>query len=272
MKEGKPPTVYATEAEHQVEEENPTAQVNQFMQDTNERFNQLTAMMAAIQAQMNSMGASLRTLTNQPEASNPEQRPEKSRVVTSGQDASSDEALVSKKQVEEMIQKATDSVNPQLRRVNSPYPSWMDEVEYPEKYKQPTLQTYDGKGSPRQHICHFKALTGAISHSEAPRIRLFISTLKDSAFDWYTMLPENSIHSWAELEAKFLSHFFDEDDMVSTLQLCTAKQEPKESVRYFIKRWRALAIRCPEKLNSNQPGGHVPGKSPARNTIEDGFG
>lgn len=44
-------------------------------------------MMAAIQAQMNSMGASFITLTNKPEASNPEQTPEKSRVVTSGQDS-----------------------------------------------------------------------------------------------------------------------------------------------------------------------------------------
>lgn len=66
-----------------------------------------------------------------------------------------------------------------------------------------------------------------VSRSPAPDavVGALPSTLKDAAFDWYSMLPEKSINLWVDLESKFLSHFFDDDDTVSTLQLCAAKQE-----------------------------------------------
>ncbi|XXG53579.1 hypothetical protein AAC387_Pa03g1658 [Persea americana] len=47
--------------------------------------------------------------------------------------------------------------------IKTPYPLWMDSVPFPAKLKQPTLQTYMGKGSARQHVIHFKILTGAIT-------------------------------------------------------------------------------------------------------------
>ena len=55
----------------------------------------------------------------------------------------------------------------------------METVAFPPKFKQPNLQSFDGRGSPRQHICHFKALTGGIAGNDALMIRLFVSTLRE---------------------------------------------------------------------------------------------
>lgn len=74
----------------------------------------------------------------------------------------------------------------------------METVAFPPKFKQPNLQSFDGRGSPRQHICHFKALTGGIAGNDALMIRLFVSTLRDTAFDWYARLPAGTINSWAD--------------------------------------------------------------------------
>lgn len=79
-------------------------------------------------------------------------------------------------------------------------------------------------------------------------IRLFVSTLRETAFDWYARLPAGTINSWAEQKDKrnSLRIFFDEDDKSTTAQLCATKQAHNDSVDSFLKRWRALAVKCPE--------------------------
>jgi len=47
-------------------------------------------------------------------------------------------------------------------------------------------------------------------------------------------------------QLRFLTHFFDKDDKSTTAQLCATKQAHNDSVDSFIKRWRALAVKCPE--------------------------
>ena len=63
-----------------------------------------------------------------------------------------------------------------------PYPLEWDLVPYPLKFKPPTLHTYDGKGSPNQHIYYFWSQTGNVIDNDAIMARLFIGTLKGVAF------------------------------------------------------------------------------------------
>ncbi|KAG0490105.1 hypothetical protein HPP92_006968 [Vanilla planifolia] len=56
-------------------------------------------------------------------------------------------------------------------------------------------------------------LREGIANEDAFRISLFVSTLKESAFDCYVMLPEGSIHSWADMER----NQFSTDSMKITL-------------------------------------------------------
>jgi hypothetical protein len=60
----------------------------------------------------------------------------------------------------------------------------METVAFPPKFNQPNPQSFDGP-----HIFNFKALTGGIAGNEALMIRLFVSTFRETAFDWYARLP-----------------------------------------------------------------------------------
>ena len=48
-----------------------------------------------------------------------------------------------------------------------PYPTKWDLVPYPLKFKALTLQAFDGKGSPNQHIYYFKSQTDNVVSNNA---------------------------------------------------------------------------------------------------------
>jgi len=61
--------------------------------------------------------------------------------------------------------------------VVQPYLTEWDLILYPLKFKAPTLQVFDGRESPNQHIYYFKFHTGNVVSNDAILPRLFISTL-----------------------------------------------------------------------------------------------
>ena len=75
-----------------------------------------------------------------------------------------------------------------------PYPLELDSVPYPPMFKLSTLQTYDGKSSPNQHICYFRSQTSNVIDNDAIMARLFIGTLKGVAFDYFKSLSNSSIN------------------------------------------------------------------------------
>jgi hypothetical protein len=126
-----------------------------------------------------------------------------------------------------------------------PYPVEWDLVPYPPKFKPPTLQSYNGKGSPTQHIYYFQSQVGNVIDNNAIVTRLFIGTLKGIAFDWFRTLPAGSINSWTDIENKFLSRFYEDDVEITMGTLLETKQTEKESIKDFIERFRNLSLLCP---------------------------
>ena len=155
---------------------------------------------------------------------------------------------LTKKDVDNILAKAKEEDTLKEHGIKPPYPLWMDSVPFPPKFKQPLLQTYTGKCSARQHVIHFKILTGTIADQDALKICLFASTLKGTAFDWYSTLPEDSIQNWTMLETRFLTHFKGEDHPVTMAQLCSLKQGENESTYDFIHKWKAMAYKCSDVL------------------------
>jgi len=104
------------------------------------------------------------------------------------------------------------------------YPTERDLVPYPSKFKAPTLQVFNGKGSPDQHIYYFKSQTENVGDNDAILVHLFIDTLKGLAFEWFMKLPEGSIKNWSDLEKLFLKRFFEDDSEVTMPTLLATKQ------------------------------------------------
>jgi len=86
-------------------------------------------------------------------------------------------------QLEQRLEALTNRKGLQEAGVVRPYPAEWDLVPYPSKFKAPTLQAFDGKGSPNQHIYCFKSQTGNVVDNDAILARLFIGTLKGLAFE-----------------------------------------------------------------------------------------
>ncbi|XXG82670.1 hypothetical protein AAC387_Pa10g0570 [Persea americana] len=131
--------------------------------------------------------------------------------------------VLTKKDIGDILAKAKEEDTLKEHGIKPPSPLWMDSVPFPPKFKQPFLQTYTGNGSARQHVIHFKILTGTVADQDALKIRLFASTLKGTAFDWYSTLPEDSVQNWSMLETRFLTHFKGEDHPITMAQLCSPK-------------------------------------------------
>ena len=48
-----------------------------------------------------------------------------------------------------------------------PYPEWMENVQFPKKYRRPDIPTFDGSGPAMQHQWHFSMRTGGLLENDA---------------------------------------------------------------------------------------------------------
>ena len=131
-------------------------------------------------------------------------------------------------QLERRLEALTNRKGLQEAGVVWPYPAEWDLVPYPPKFKALTLQAFDGKGSPNQHIYYFKSQTENVVDNDAILAHLFIGTLKGLAFEWFMELLEGSIKNWGDLEKLSLTRFF-EDDSEITMPTLLATNTKRES-------------------------------------------
>jgi len=113
---------------------------------------------------------------------------------------------------------------------------------YPPKFKAPTLQAFDGKGSPNQHIYYFKSHTENVVSNDAILAHLFIGNLKEIAFEWSMKLLEGSIKNWGDQEKVFLAYFFEDDSEITMPTLLTTRQWKGEPVKAFMERLQNMAL------------------------------
>src|SRR3954468_18384930 len=147
------------------------------------------------------------------------------------------------KRLEEQVAALKTTTIRQEAGATRPYPVEWDVVKYPSRFKVPTLNTFDGKGSAQQHIYYLQSHTGSLMGNDPVRTRLFISTLKGVAFEWFRKLPKGSITCWDDLEALFLSRFFEEEADINMHTLLLTKQKEGELVKDFIEHFRELAMK-----------------------------
>ena len=67
-------------------------------------------------------------------------------------------------------------------------------------------------------------------------VKVFIRSLGENVFDWYTNLEPKSIDSWERLEQQLLNHFYNTRRVISMLELTKARQGEHELVVDFINR------------------------------------
>src|SRR5690348_13222216 len=128
----------------------------------------------------------------------------------------------------------------------TPYPSHYDQIPYPQHFKMPDFTKFSGQDdtSTVEHVNRFIIQCGEAANSDALRVRLFSLSLSGSAFQWFTSLPANSIHYWADLEKQFHQFFYTGTHEMRLTDLTSLRQKNDETVSAYIQRFRDIKNRC----------------------------
>ncbi|WP_342965240.1 hypothetical protein, partial [Paraburkholderia sp. JHI2823] len=73
--------------------------------------------------------------------------------------------------------------------------------------RPPKLEEYDSISDPMDHIDRFKTMLDYHNIGGPIKCRLFPTTLRKIAMDWYKNLAPGSINSWRNLKNQFISSF-----------------------------------------------------------------
>ena len=131
------------------------------------------------------------------------------------------------------------------REYQKPYPEFYDIIPYPRGYKIPEFTKFSGEDSRTtwEHVGQFLAQCGE-ANSDTFKLRLFSLSLSGNAFTWFTSLPANSIHTWAQLEQKFHDYFHTNETELKLSDLTSVRHKYNESVADYIERFRDIKSRC----------------------------
>ena len=77
----------------------------------------------------------------------------------------------------------------------------------PSKFKMPTLDSYDGKRNPFDHIATFKSTMHLQGILDKIMCRAFLTILKGPNRVWFNKLPPNTITLLQELSKLFVNNF-----------------------------------------------------------------
>ncbi|KAF5932738.1 hypothetical protein HYC85_028909 [Camellia sinensis] len=115
-------------------------------------------------------------------------------------------------------------------------------VTLPDRFKMPQIDRFDGTGDPMVHIRLFADVLRPMGLTRSQKLSLFGRTLSGIASHWYSRLQDEVKTNWDEMAEAFVTQYsYNTQIEITTRDLETTRQEPKESFSDFVIRWRAKA-------------------------------
>ena len=141
----------------------------------------------------------------------------------------------------------------------TPFTDEISLIDPPTHFTAPKFTFYDGTADPEDHIIYYRQAMIPTSIPNAKRdavmCKVFASSLKGSALQWFNRLPAYSIDSFATLAKLFMAQFAssrqyrkDPDDLYKT------QQKQGEPLRDYIQRFndtKVKIVNCPEVISCN---------------------
>ena len=128
----------------------------------------------------------------------------------------------------------------------SPFPDFVLQTELPRGWKLPKFTKFSGdvEESTVEHIARYQTELGDLVNNEDFRLKYFPNSLTKNAFTWFTTLPPQSLHTWAQLEKLFHEQFQMGQSRMTLTELSEIKRKSTESVDQYLNRFRLLKARC----------------------------
>ncbi|KAF5933193.1 hypothetical protein HYC85_029364 [Camellia sinensis] len=115
-------------------------------------------------------------------------------------------------------------------------------VTLPDRFKMPQIDRFDGSGDPMVHLRFFSDILRPMGLTRPQKLSLFGRTLSGVATIWYAKLENDVKRNWDEMAEAFIAQYsYNTQIEITTRDLETTRQEPKESFSDFVARWRAKA-------------------------------
>ncbi|XP_075675004.1 uncharacterized protein LOC142644235 [Castanea sativa] len=111
----------------------------------------------------------------------------------------------------------------------------------------PQVESYDRSKDPLDHLESFKTMMHLQGVPDEIMCRAFLTTLKGPARIWYSRLTPNSIITFKELGAQFVSHFIGDHRYKKSIAcLMSIRQREDEMLRSYISRFNKEALSIDE--------------------------
>ncbi|XP_057808470.1 uncharacterized protein LOC131022947 [Salvia miltiorrhiza] len=132
----------------------------------------------------------------------------------------------------------------------------------PRSYKPISLD-YDGTTDPEVHLNRFEGLVTLHMYTEGINCWIFSTTLTGPTQLWFGTLAPNSIHSFEDLQTRFLRQFASSRRVgKSALSLMDIKQDQNETLREYTARFNLAALEVPEAESQIKNCAYVRGLKP----------
>ncbi|KAF5934468.1 hypothetical protein HYC85_030639 [Camellia sinensis] len=115
-------------------------------------------------------------------------------------------------------------------------------VTLPDRFKMPHIDRFDGSGDPIVHLWLFSDILRSMGLTRLQKLSLFGRTWSGVAAIWYAKLEDDVKRNWDEMAEAFVAQYsYNTQIEVTTRDLETTRQEPKEGFSDFVARRRAKA-------------------------------
>ena len=130
-----------------------------------------------------------------------------------------------------------------VHQTDLPFTTSVTSFPLPLKFRMPQVETYDGSKDPLDHLESFMTLMHLQGVADEIMYRAFPTMLKSLARIWLSKLTPNSISTFKELSAQFVSHFIEGHKYKkSTICLMSIKQWEDETLRFYITHFNKEAL------------------------------
>ncbi|XP_070672074.1 uncharacterized protein [Malus domestica] len=122
----------------------------------------------------------------------------------------------------------------------SSFTNVIEQVEPPRKFSRPYFTPFKGDGDSERHLKHYRSTMVLYRSNDALMCKIFTTTLQGEAQDWFHTLPPRSIQSFDDLSLVFTKEYSSYRSIKKKSDyLFNVKKNPKESLRDYMKRFKA---------------------------------
>ena len=136
---------------------------------------------------------------------------------------------------------ADEALRREMAKISrTPFTDEIEQTEPPRKFSMPHFTSFKGDGDPERHLKHYRSAMVLYRSNDALMCKIFATTLQGEAQDWFHTLPPRSVHSFDDLSLVFTKEYSSYRSIKKKSDhLFNVKKNPKESLRDYVKRFKA---------------------------------